>query len=158
MPLSCLSRLPVFCTSAIGGISWASIDTRHSQTLSLRQSCCFHWSPHRWAFAAFGKSSRLDSSALSTRRFAAHKKKPRQYTGAFLRTETPSSMALKYSLLRLEAVASSENDSSIRISHETQRSAWANAMLIDFLFGKVHCFNSNGQTLKLRHSITDTGI
>ena len=42
-----------------------------------------------------------------------------------------------------EAVAGADNDSAIRISHETQRSGFSNTMLINLFFGKVHAFNTH---------------
>ena len=41
-----------------------------------------------------------------------------------------------------EAVGRTQNNSAIRVAHETQRSFFTNTMLINGLFGKIHAFNT----------------
>ena len=56
----------------------------------------------------------------------------------------------------LEAVATTEYDSTIRIARETQRSSFTNTMLINRLFGKVHSFETDIKIIV--NIITNTGI
>ena len=65
-------------------------------------------------------------------------------------------MAFICSMLRLEAVASTDYDSTIRISRETQRSFGTNTMLINRLFREVYSFKAHVQVIIYR--INDTSI
>ena len=56
----------------------------------------------------------------------------------------------------LEAVAGTEDDSAIGVSHETQGSGFAHTMLVDFIFEQVHTFESNIKMIG--YSIKNTGI
>ena len=47
----------------------------------------------------------------------------------------------------LEAVSGTHDNSAVGITHETQRSGFSHAMLINFLFGQVHAFNPNFEVL-----------